>query len=439
MSFRGVFVAVFIGTAMIVAAFLLNSQRPRIETNQPTAALIRATGKCADCHRQETSAVVHEFEMSRHSAVGVTCLNCHQAVDGQQEDDHKGFQIAKDVTAANCKQCHQKQYDQYLKSRHAAPAWAAVTGPDEFTAEQIAYSEQFHPGGVNRPAHALVELEGPAAVTKGCRKCHDVGKPNADGSIGSCTACHARHVASVELARTPETCGQCHMGPDHSQIEIYHESKHGVIYNAQKAHMNLAARPEALTTADMPVPTCATCHMSGINNLDVTHDTSERLSYYLFAAVSDRRQNYRKAQINMKAVCLNCHTNPKIVEFYREAESVVKSTNSIVQDADKVIEDLRNEGLLTPEPFDEPIEFVHFDLWHYFGRTAKHGAFMGGADFVQWHGFYELAAKTVEIQRMAEELRNNKASKGSDGNEPEAAAANLETLRAFVNAEAPTS
>ena len=38
-------------------------------------------------------------------------------------------------------------------------------------------------------------------------------------------------------------------GPDHSQIEIYHESKHGVLYNAQKSEMNLKASPKALTTA----------------------------------------------------------------------------------------------------------------------------------------------------------------------------------------------
>ena len=108
-------------------------------------------------------------------------------------------------------------------------------------------------------------------------------------------------------------------------------------------------------------------------------------------------------QMNMKATCLNCHTNPSILKFYREAETVVKSTNAAVKDAEKVIKSLRDEGLLTPEPFDEPIEYVYFDLWHYYGRTAKHGAFMGGADFVQWHGFYELTAKTVELNKMAEE------------------------------------
>jgi hydroxylamine dehydrogenase len=50
MSFRPVFVAVVIGFALIIAAFLVNRQRPRLETAQPTAALVRASGTCAACH-----------------------------------------------------------------------------------------------------------------------------------------------------------------------------------------------------------------------------------------------------------------------------------------------------------------------------------------------------------------------------------------------------
>jgi hypothetical protein len=252
---------------------------------------------------------------------------------------------------------------------------------------------------------ALAAREGAAAVNKGCLKCHDVGKPNQDGTIGSCTACHARHAASVELARTPETCGQCHMGPDHSQLEIYHESKHGVLFNAQKAHFNLAARPKDLTTRDMPVPTCTTCHMSGLEGQKVTHDVTERLSYWLFAPTSEKRPTYQQGQANMKETCLKCHTTPRIEQFYKEAEAVVDSTNAQVKQADEVMKALRQEKLLTPDPFDEPIEYVYFDLWHYFGRTAKHGAFMGGADFVQWHGFYEMNVKLIELKKQAEELR----------------------------------
>jgi hypothetical protein len=412
MSFRGVFIAIFVGTALIVSALMINARRPEIETAQPSAALVRASGKCAECHRNETSAIVHEYELSRHNAKGINCYNCHEAIKGQESLEHRGFVIAKKVTAANCRQCHETEYQQYLRSRHAAPAWAAVTGEEGFTAEQIAFGERYHKGAVARPAHPLAKREGEAATSIGCQKCHEVGRPNADGSIGSCTACHARHAASVELARTPETCGQCHMGPDHSQIEIYHESKHGVLFNAQRAHMNLKARPKSLTTADMPVPTCATCHMSGLEGQKVTHDTTERLSYWLFQDVSEKRPNYALGQANMKETCLKCHTTKRIEQFYKEAEDVIGSTNDLAQEADALMKKLRDEKLLTPEPFDEPIEFVAFDLWHYYGRTAKHGAFMGGADFVQWHGFYELVAKLTEIKHMAGELRKERDHDG---------------------------
>src|SRR5262245_23873269 len=177
MSFRGVFIAVFCGTALIVAAFMLNARRPRVEVVKPTAALIRATGKCADCHRHETAAVVHEFEMSRHKAAGVTCLNCHQNLASQEAKEHKGFVITPKVTAANCKQCHPNEYQQYLDSRHAAPAWAAVGGKTGFTAEQVAAAEALDKGSVDRPPHDLVRLEGPAAVNRGCYQCHSIGKP----------------------------------------------------------------------------------------------------------------------------------------------------------------------------------------------------------------------------------------------------------------------
>jgi hypothetical protein len=411
MSFRGVFITVFLGTALIVAAFMLNARRPRSDIGYPSGALVRATGKCAECHRRETSAVVHEFEMSRHSASGVNCLECHRNVEGQEPLEHRGFTIARKVTAANCKECHATEYQQFLRSRHAAPAWASVAGPGDFTKEQVAFSERFHKGAVDRKPMAITALEGTVAVSQGCMKCHDVGKPNKDGSIGTCTACHSRHAASVELARTPETCGQCHMGPDHSQIEIYHESKHGVIFNAQKAHMNLAAPPKSLSTRDMPVPTCATCHMSGLEGQKLSHDVTERLSYWLFAPTSEKRPTYLQGQVNMKETCLKCHTTNRIDQFYQEAETVVGSTNALVKQANDVIQTLRDEKLLTLDPYDEPIEFIHFDLWHYYGRTAKHGAFMGGADFVQWHGFYEMNVKLIELKKQAEELRREHRAK----------------------------
>jgi hypothetical protein len=195
------------------------------------------------------------------------------------------------------------------------------------------------------------------------------------------------------------------MGPDHSQIEIYEESKHGVMFQAQEHLLNLDAPPKTLTTRDMFIPTCATCHMSGINGLGVTHEPSERLSYFLANAITEKRPNYATAQAKMKQVCSQCHTPAVIDRVYSQADQVVVSTNQKVKAAQDLVGDLRKDGRLSGPPFSNPIDFIYFDLWHYDGRTSKHGAFMGGADFVQWHGNYPMLQKTVELKAMAAELR----------------------------------
>jgi hydroxylamine dehydrogenase len=89
----------------------------------------------------------------------------------------------------------------------------------------------------------------------------------------------------------------------------------------------------------------------------------------------------------------------------------VISTNERVQVASDIVTGLRKEGLLTGAPFTQPIDFVYFDLWHYDGRTSKHGAFMGGADFVQWHGNYPMLARTVQLRAMADDLRRQHGSR----------------------------
>jgi nitrate/TMAO reductase-like tetraheme cytochrome c subunit len=410
MSFRPVFIAVVVGTALVVAGYIVNAYRPRGVTDQPSAAFVRASGKCAECHANLQYSVVHEYEMSVHAKKHINCLECHQPVGEQKGQEHHGFVISTALTAANCRSCHETVYQQFLRSRHAAPAWASVMGDKDFTPEQVAFSEQFQPGGSKRPPHPLTKLEGPSATTSGCVACHSVGKPNADGSIGTCTACHTRHTASVAIARMPSTCGQCHLGPDHSQMEIYTESKHGVMFAAQQRLLDLSVEPKKLTTREMFVPTCATCHMSGLNGLNVTHDPGDRLSYYLFAEITDKRPNFARGQAAMKDVCRNCHTAPLIDRVYRDAESVVNSTNEKVKAAKEVVEGLQKDGLLG-KPFERPIDFAYFDLWHYYGRTAKHGAFMGGADFVQWHGNYPMLKHGIEIKNMAEELRRNHGKK----------------------------
>jgi hypothetical protein len=74
-----------------------------------------------------------------------------------------------------------------------------------------------------------------------------------------------------------------------------------------------------------------------------------------------------------------------------------------VEDSNDIMAPLHENGLLTDEPFDEPIDFVDFDLWHHWGRTTKFGSWMQGPDYTQWHGAYEVLRDLAELRTLAGE------------------------------------
>ena len=61
-------------------------------------------------------------------------------------------------------------------------------------------------------------------------------------------------------------------------------------------------------------------------------------------------------------------------------------------------------SLVTSTPFDQPVDYTYFELWHHWGRTAKFGTWMQGPDYVQWHGAYELLSDLAELRTIADEL-----------------------------------
>jgi len=151
LSFRSVFIAIVIAFALILGAFLVQRARPRVETDQPNVEFVKATGKCAECHSRQQYSIVHEFEMSKHATQGVTCLDCHQPQKGQEKDkiDHNGFQITAHITPANCRVCHEQIYQEFVRSRHAAPSWSAVFGEGGLTAEQVDAAKKIYAGPTN--------------------------------------------------------------------------------------------------------------------------------------------------------------------------------------------------------------------------------------------------------------------------------------------------
>ena len=288
-----------------------------------------------------------------------------------------------------------------------------MTGKQDFSAEQIAFAEKIHKGAVDRPAHDLTKIEGMAAVNKGCRQCHDVGRPNEDGSIGTCTACHARHVvvggagaAAGDLRPVPHGA-RPRPARDLPRVEARRAVQRPARHHEPRRQARQADNQRH-----------ARAHLRHL-----PHERTGRGRY---------RQGQDHAQHVGAAVVLPLRRGlrPQAELRERPAEhegdlpevphqpagsssstprpkSVVRSTNKIVNEAKDIVEKLRKDKLLTEQPFDEPIEYLYFDLWHYGGRTAKHGAYMGGADFVQWHGYYEIVSKLAELKKSAADLRKD--------------------------------
>lgn len=405
-----------VGIASIVVAliiiFIFTIFPRSTEQQNITQVSYGGADKCAACHKRVTPDIVEQFSRSTMARSGVVCTDCH-LVDKSNPmgKEHEGFFITVSPTPKQCEKCHPAETKQFQHSRHGGPAWVALSGFSDFSSEQQKIVEQIPE--VNRDANGIItatrnslfDIEGPSVTKLACQTCHSIGKPNTDGSIGNCNKCHLRHEFSIEQVRKPEVCGQCHIGPDHPHMEIYHESAHGVMYQTEGDKWNWSQKPGRLTTRDMPAPTCATCHMSGFGNQGTTHDVGQRLSKFLFAAISKDRPNAFEGREAMKSICSNCHSNNFINDLYAKADSVTAFVNSKVQEASQIMEGLVKDGIISSEPFADVISYDAFDLWHYYGRTAKFGAYMQGPDFVQWHGVYPLLQQLAKVKKEASELR----------------------------------
>jgi hypothetical protein len=132
--------------------------------------------------------------------------------------------------------------------------------------------------------------------------------------------------------------------------------------------------------------------MSATKNLPVTHDPGKRISWTLRPEVSKKMENWEEKRGAMKDVCLNCHGPDFVDAFYKQYdESIDLYNEKFAKPAKKIMEALREAGKITPDPFDEKIEFIYYEIWHHEGRRARMGASMQGPDYTQWHGFYEIA------------------------------------------------
>jgi hydroxylamine dehydrogenase len=373
---------------------------------------------CIACHQEKKPALVSDWKKSIHAKVGVSCADCHKTTDAgatwvsRAHFENSEIPVSGLVTPGRCAQCHEEEAAQYSRSKHA------------HTLEIIRTIDKWLIHGMNN------EVE----RTTGCFACHGsvvsftegrpaqgtwpnvgVGRRNPDGSLGSCTSCHTRHRFSLVEARKPEACDQCHLGPDHPQIEIYNESKHGTIYHAYGDQWTW--RPEDFhwrAGRDYRAPTCAGCHMSEAGEVEKTHDVTGRLAWELQAPLTIRpsefsafpaNTDWRVEREKMMQVCLQCHSEKWVSGHFDNLDRVVESYNVLYYEPiKKMMDQLYAAGKLSDDSyFDEELEWEFYELWHHEGRRARMGAAMMAPDYAWWHGFYELKHRYVSFVEKARE------------------------------------
>jgi len=246
--------------------------------------------------------------------VVVGCYECHGLNPDKHPDtiDHFGFRIHPIVTPADCATCHRTEVQQYEQSSKAWAYYNLMHNPifkalvDDSTTfncmgktiggektSQAASCLACHGTKVKVVGTVNTIVDGiPVTLVKyeGYPN-HGVGRVNPDGSRGACTACHPRHSFSIEVARSPYTCGQCHLDPDVPAYNVWKESKHGNIWLVMHSHFNMKD-PAWKPGADFTAPTCATCHMSLLVNpatgqviAQRTHNVDSRLWVRLFGLI----------------------------------------------------------------------------------------------------------------------------------------------------------
>ncbi|MBU0616940.1 MAG: hypothetical protein KKI02_04425 [Planctomycetes bacterium] len=285
-------------TPGLIALFTWTATAPAQVIGLPE--LSKESRECIDCHKKESRAIYQMWGTSKHYRANVGCYECHAAEKSAPDAiEHYEETISIIVSPKDCGKCHENEVKEFVGSHHSKGG-RILGSLDNVLAEVVEG---------NRAFRTLGFPEGnSAAAVNGCWQCHGsqvkvlpggeldpatwpntgIGRINPDGSEGSCSACHARHGFSAAQARHPDTCGKCHLGPDHPQKEVYEESKHGIAFAANVDKMNLDS-PKWIVGEDYwHAPTCATCHMSATKSRPVTHDIGLRISWNNRPSVSVR-------------------------------------------------------------------------------------------------------------------------------------------------------
>lgn len=487
-------------------ALLLATASPAQET--PTEVpLSEATEACIFCHKGLNPGLVADWRRSRHArttmqqalgkadlerrvsaasvpaellGVAVGCAECHTLDPDRHPDtvDHQDHRMHLVVTPRDCAVCHPVEDEEFQQNMmsHAhenlmqnelyQDLVAQINGVQQWDGTKLIAGVPHEMTNANgclachgtkvqvlkkeKRLTGLGEME--FAVLSGWPN-QGVGRVNPDGSKGACTACHTRHEFSLEMARKPYTCAQCHKGPDVPAFGVYMASKHGQIFASRGSSWNFDAVPW-VPGRDFTAPTCATCHISLLASEDGTviqkrtHRMNDRLYVRLFglpyahphpkepatwkirnaaglqlptelsgepvaAALIDAPEQARRRD-NMQAVCRSCHSRSWVEGHFDHLDHAIAETNAVTLTATKLLQTAWQQGAAKglaqhDSIFDEPIERLWVEQWLFYANSTRFAAAMMGADYgVFDNGRWQASKNLREMQALLQAHRAGK-------------------------------
>ena len=461
------------------------------------------TQECLDCHESVTPGIVADWRTSRHSSISfeqavqkpelekrvssievadnlrdvvVGCYECHGLNADKHKDnfEHFGYKINVIVSPNDCSTCHIQEFTEYSHSKKASaennlrknPVYHAlvntVDGIKEFKDGKIissnvsSFTENetcfachgtvVNVDGVRKINSDLGEIEVPKLTNWPNQ---GVGRINPDGSSGSCTACHPRHSFSIEIARQPHTCEQCHLEPDVPAYNIYMESKHGNIFESKHEAWKWEEVPWKLGE-DFTAPTCAVCHNSLLTNSsgDViakrSHDFGSRLWVRIFGLIYSHPQpkdgetyeiknkdglplpttfsdvpaseylisadEQKQRKDNMKNLCSSCHGTNWVESYFDKMDNTLKEADKMVAAATQILGSAWEKKLAdNSNPFDETIEQMWVQQWLFYANSVRYASAMSGPDYATFkNGWWSLTKNLNDMHTLLQQLEQNK-------------------------------
>lgn len=460
------------------------------------ALISKETKTCITCHKKVTPGIVADWAGGAHAhttpqtamgktgtarmmssndvpetlrGVSVGCYECHALNASAHKDNfkHYSFQVNVIVSPPDCAVCHKDEAAQYSGTKKASALGNLRDNPVYLklveTLTGMASIQNGHPvagpSSDATKANACYGCHGTEVTVTGTRTVtsslgevtvpeltnwpnHGVGRINPDGSAGSCTACHPRHSFSMEIARRPETCSQCHLEPDVPAWNVYRSSKHGNIYQGREKSWNWTAVPWTVGD-DFTAPTCAACHNSllarpgGEIVAERTHNFGDRLYVRLFGLIYATPQpengatylirnkdglplpatfanepavdflispqDQRARADKMKAVCRSCHNSQYVDNHFARLDTIVAETNAMTLTSTQLMAGAWDKGLADKaNPFDEALELSWVRQWLFYSNSIRYSAAMLGPSYAAFeHGWWDL---TENLQQMADEI-----------------------------------